>query len=381
MNEKTAKNMMWNYRQPVRLCFGSGQRARLADEVAALGGHKGMLVTSRSFVSQGTAAEITATCADVEWQLFGEVSPNPDVKECEACIRLIRQHQCDFVVALGGGSVMDLAKAASALCHTETPVARVLTGEATIPARHLPVIALPTTAGTGSEVTNVAVLSDHALGIKAPLSSDAFFPLVAIIDPELTLSAPPRLTAQTGFDVLCHAIEAYWGKNHQPVCDVLAMEAAKGVLAHLEPCYRHPGDIHEREAMAQASVIAGLAFSLPKTSSAHACSYPLTNQLGIAHGEACALTISHFVRFNAARGCPRTATLAPLLGFPDAEALAAEIDRLRVLTGMRMDIRDLHLTPAQFNALVDGSMHPNLKNNPVEVSRRDLVRLYKTLAE
>ncbi len=370
---------MWEYSQPVRIIFGIGQRRQLGAEIAKIRGKKGMLVTSRSFVRRGVADALTADVKDIDWEVFSEVSPNPDVKECGACISMIKSAGCDFVVALGGGSVMDLAKAASALCFTESSVADVLRGKATIPNQHLPLIAMPTTAGTGSEVTSVSVLTDHEAGIKAPISSDVFFPVVAIIDPELTLSVPPRLTAQTGFDVLCHAIEAFWGKHHQPVCDVLAVEAAKGVLAHIEACYNQPDNIAQREAMALASVTAGLAFAIPKTSSAHACSYPLTNQLGIAHGEACALTISHFIRFNALKGCERTRTLATLLGFQSAEALADEIDRLRLLTGMRMNLTDLHLSKQQFDALVDGSLHPNLKNNPVEVTRQDLEEMYRHL--
>ncbi len=371
--------MNWQYSQPVSIRFGCGERKCLSEIVNNIGGKHGLFVTSRSFIKRGVAAEITADCPNVEWTIYSEVSPNPDVKECEAAITHIRKQQCDFVVALGGGSVMDLAKAASALCFSESSVSDTLTKKASVPTKHLPLIALPTTAGTGSEVTSVAVLTDHELGLKAPMSSDSFFPKIAIVDPELTLSVPPRLTAQTGFDTLCHAIEAYWGKHHQPVCDVLAVEAARLVLENIERTYKYPEDLSARENMAQASVTAGLAFALPKTSSAHACSYPLTNRLGIAHGEACAMTIAYFIRFNASHGCQRTMRLANLLGFASAEELANRIDELKTMMGMRQTLADMNLTDNQFQQLVDESMHPNLANNPIIVSRKDLVEMYNML--
>ncbi len=371
--------MTWQYVQPVRIRFGVGERQALSEEIAALGVGRALLVTSRSFVRRGMTEEIAAACPEVAWTVYSEVSPNPDVREADAAVDLIRKHACQVVVALGGGSVIDLAKAASALCFSKSTASDVLTKRAAVPAEHLPLIALPTTAGTGSEVTSVAVLTDHALGLKAPIAADSLFPRLAIVDPELTLTVPPQLTAQTGFDVLCHAIEAYWGKGHQPVCDVLAVEAARLVLAHLEEAFRQPDNLAAREAMSRASLTAGLAFALPKTSSAHACSYPLTNLLGIAHGEACALTIAHFIRFNAAHGCERTARLAEALGYSSPEALACRIDQLKTLTGMRRTLADLALTDAQMERLVEESMHPNLANNPVSVAREDLAEMYATL--
>jgi len=262
---------------------------------------------------------------------------------------------------------MDCAKAAATFCLCDGSVTDFLATGRDIPTSHLPIIAIPTTSGTGSEVTSVSVLSDHTRGVKAPMNAPGFYPTFALVDPELTLTAPAHTTACTGFDALCHAIEAYWSRNHQPVCDVLAVHAAKLALDNIVPVFNQLDNSVLRENMAEASLVAGLAFALPKTSSAHACSYPLTNLFGIAHGEACAMTISHFLRFNAENGCERVETLAKALGYNNAHALADRIDEVRRETGMRLDLKDLQLSDEQFEQLVAGCKHPNMQNNPVEV--------------
>jgi len=360
--------MTWEYIQPVRIIFGNGTLARLNDETNRLGGKRGMLITSRSFEKRGMVEQIMQNSEGRIACYYSEVSANPTVEECDACARLLRDNLCDFVVALGGGSVMDCAKAAATFCTSDKKATEYLGTGLAIPTSHLPLIALPTTAGTGSEVTSVSVLSDHERGIKAPLSADGFYPTLAIVDPELTLTLPPHTTACTGFDVMCHAIEGYWSRNHQPVCDTLAIKALRMAIDNLEKAFNHPDDTEARERMAEASLTAGLAFNLPKTNSAHACSYPLTNWLGIAHGEACAMTITHFMRYNAEHGDPRTETLARLVGFNDAHALADHLDGMRQRTGMMMNLTQFHLDTQQSEKLANAFKHPNLKNNPVEVS-------------
>lgn len=371
--------MTWEYQQPVRIRFGNGSIKSLAEEIRQLGGRCGLLVTSPSFVRCGLAAQIMEESGGLLSQLYSQVSPNPEVSECDACAAILRREHCDFVVALGGGSVMDLAKAAATMCLTDESVTAYLGTGRPVPPAHLPVIAAPTTAGTGSEITCVSVLSDHARGVKSPINSDGFYPVVAIVDPELTYSVPPHLTACTGFDVLCHAVEAFWSRYHQPVCDALAVHAVRNVLAWLPVAYEEPHHAEAREKMAEASVIAGLAFTIPKTTSAHACSYPLTNLLGIPHGEACALTIDYFMRLNAAHGCGRPDELAQLLGYADAGVLAGKIAAMKRQLGVRTNLQDFHLTDAQLEALVQGSKHPNLKNNPVDITEDMLREMYHTL--
>lgn len=370
--------MNWNYLQPVVIRFGNSRIGELGDAIRALGGSRGILITSRSFEKRGMAEKILCESDGLLVCAYCSVSPNPDVCEVQACIDQIHANDCDFVVALGGGSVMDCAKAAACMCTACLPAADYMDG-LKLPDSALPLIAVPTTAGTGSEITSVSVLSDHVRGVKKPLASDALYPKLAIVDPELTYSVPRHTTACTGMDVLCHAIEAYWSTKHQPICDALAVHAARLVMENLRTACSEPENAQAREKMAEASVIAGLAFTLPKTTGSHACSYPLTNLLGIPHGEACALTIDHFMRINAPGDDGRILSFARMLGFDDVYALADGITALKRDIGIMENLKGFDISDEMLEKLAEGSKHPNLYSNPTHISDQMLRELFLKL--
>lgn len=374
--------MTWDYLQPVKIHFGKGRLWEIKTIAKELGLTRGLLVAGPFFFRSGLAGKIIRESEGMIVASFGAISPNPDVTEVDACADVIRRENIGFVVALGGGSPMDCAKAAASVALTEDSIRKYHGTGVALPEAHLPLIAIPTTAGTGSEVTCVSVLSDHANGKKAPIVSEGFYPAAAIIDPELTYTMPPQVTAGTGIDVLSHAIEGYWSKGHQPICDTLAIHAARLVFEYLFRAYENPQDEEAREKMCEASVIAGLAFTLPKTTSSHACSFPLTNIYRIPHGEACGLTLDHFIRINAhGEGGERVEYLAHKLGFTDADALADAVLELKHKMGLRCDLHDLNLSDEQIAELVRISRHPNLYNNPVEITDEMLEEIYRTLAK
>lgn len=374
--------MTWDYLQPVKIHFGKGRLWEIKTIAKELGLTRGLLVAGPFFFRSGLAEKIIRESEGMIVASFGEISPNPDVTEVDACADVIRRENIGFVVALGGGSPMDCAKAVASVALTEDSIHKYHGTGVALPEAHLPLIAIPTTAGTGSEVTCVSVLSDHANGKKAPIVSEGFYPAAAIIDPELTYTMPPQVTAGTGIDVLSHAIEGYWSKGHQPICDTLAIHAARLVFEYLFRAYENPQDEEAREKMCEASVIAGLAFTLPKTTSSHACSFPLTNIYRIPHGEACGLTLDHFIRINAhGEGGERVEYLAHKLGFTDADALADAVLELKCKMGLRCDLHDLNLSDEQIAELVRISRHPNLYNNPVEITDEMLEEMYRTLAK
>lgn len=369
--------MFWNYTQPVTIRFGNGRISELGKEIIGLGGSKGILITSRSFEKRGFIQKIIDDSNNLIKVAYSQVSPNPDITECEDCVKLIRDNQCDFVVALGGGSVLDCAKAAAVFAKGTLPSATYMDDISKLPTTRLPFIAVPTTAGTGSEISSVTVLSDHVKGVKKPLAGPAFYPDLAIIDPELTLTLPRDITAATGMDVLCHAIEGYWSRNHLPICDALAVHAIRTTLNNLRTACDQPDNLEARERMAEASVIAGLAFTVPRTTSSHACSYPLTNDLGIPHGEACALTIDYFMRINARGDADgRLQALAAMLGYASALELADAITQLKKDIGIMTDLKQFNLTDDQIEMLVKGSQNPILKLNPVEITEEMLREMY-----
>lgn len=373
--------MIWEYEQPVKIRFGKGRISEIKDIAKTIEKSNGLLVADPFFFTNGLVEKIVKESEGTIIASFGDLSPNPDVTEVDACADIIREKNIDFVVALGGGSSMDCAKAAASIALTNDSIRKYHgTGEV-MPKEHLPLIAVPTTAGTGSEVTCVSVLTDHVNGKKSPIVSDGFFPSYAVIDPELTYTMPPKVTAGTGIDVLSHALEGFWSKGHQPICDACALHAAKLVFKYLYKAYLNPNDEEAREKMCEASLIAGLAFTLPKTTSSHACSFPLTNIHHIPHGEACGMTLDYFARINAkGEDGERINKFAMELGFDDADSMADAIHDLKEKMGLRNDLKDLHLSEEQIADLVRISRHPNLYNNPVEITDDMLSEMYHKLA-
>ncbi len=366
----------WYYTQPVNIVFGSGKIIEIKELASKLNSNKGLLVSDPFFVTNGLAQKIKENSEGKIIDIFSHVSPNPDVTEVDECADLIRNSKIDFLVALGGGSALDLAKAAATISLTEDSIKKYHGTGVAIPDKHLPIIALPTTSGTGSEVTCVSVLTDHASGKKAPIVSNGFYPDLAIIDPELTYSMPPSITASTGIDVLSHALEGYWSKGHQPICDACAVYALDLVFKYLPRAYANGGDKEAREKMCEASLIAGLGFTLPKTTSSHACSFPLTNIYRIPHGEACGLTLDYFARIN---DSDRVLELANKLGFKTVDDMADAILTLKKSIGLRTDLKDLNLSDEQIGELVKISKHPNLYNNPVEITDEILYQMYNSM--
>lgn len=274
---------------------------------------------------------------------------------------------------------MDLSKAASVAARTGKSITFYHgTGEA-LPSEGIPLIAVPTTSGTGSEVTGVAVLTDKDKKLKAPIGvAKALYARIALIDYELTYSVPARITAGTGIDVLSHAVEGYWSIGHQPVCDAMAVHAIKNVFGYLEKACTEPDNEEARCKMAEASVIAGLAFSLPKTTSSHACSFPLTQIYHIPHGEACGLTLDYFIRYNSKHDEDgRINALVKTLGFSNGDEFADAVASLKETIGTRCDLKDLEITEEALDDLVKRSRHPNLLNNPCEISDEVLYDMYR----
>lgn len=365
---------MWNYRQPTEIMFGVGTRKRLP-EIAAKFGGRPVLVTDAGLRNMAMTVE-TLELLGPNALLFAEVEPNPTVGTVDKLAELIRKNGVDVVVALGGGSSLDCAKAASSVACQEGSIRSYHSEGKTLDSRHLPLIAVPTTAGTGSEVTPISVLDDSEKGIKAPLAHDNFYPRLAIIDPELTLTMPRHVTAMTGLDALSHAIEGYWSKNHQPVCDLMALKSIEQIFAHLPAVLEDGSDIEARTGMSMAALLGGLAFQMPKNAAVHACSFPLSNKYHMPHGSACAFTLDHFARFNAPAMGDRGIALAKAAGFDDMYALADAIAQLKIKAGLPCTLGEVGISEADLDDLVQGSFHPIMNNNPRQVTAADLKTLY-----
>lgn len=369
------------YKQPVPIDFGAGKLKQLPQILKQMNYKRGILISAPSMVRSGIAQKIVDQSEGRIVTIFSQIQPNPTVTNTDACAAKIREYECEFAVALGGGSIIDCAKAACFVAETPYSIAEFLTLKRPITKPGIPLIAMPTTSGAASEVTAASVLTDTERGVKALLVSDFFYPVYALVDPELTVSCPPHVTAASGLDVLAHSLEAYYGKKHQPLTDIAAERAASLVFAHLLTAYHEPDNIEARSKMSEASTTAGLAFSLTQTAAAHACSYPLTQDFGIPHGEACAFTLPSFWRINSeGPESERLNAFSKRLGFTDSNGLADRMDQMKKEMGLRMTLEEAGVkTEAELDKLVSDSFSPNIKNNPVEMTADSVKSMYRQL--
>lgn len=370
------------YFQQVPIEFGEGKLQRLPDIIRERGYRKGLLITTTSMVANGTAERVVEESGGVISDFTFGIQPNPTVQNADDCIALLRSGKYDFAVALGGGSVLDCAKVAAALAPAAATAQQFFDGEFVLAEQGLPLIAVPTTAGTASEITRVSVISDPVSGRKRPFNSTHLYPVYALIDPLLTISCNKKVTATSGIDVLAHALEALYSKQHQPFTDLFAKHAAVLVFRYLQTAYDEPENIEARTKMAEASVAAGMAFNLTQTAAAHACSYPLTERLGIPHGEACAFTLPKFWLLNAqdeAEG-PRLQDISRELGFRDAAHLAERTEELKQQLELRTRWHEIGVeTDEQLQQIVEASFAPNIHNNPVPLTKESLYAFFKSI--
>lgn len=375
--------MQWEFNLPVKLVFGSGKRNDLAKYIDEIGGSRGVLVCGNSFCKNGVADEFLRLGGGKIVEIFSDIRPNPTTDNVNDCVRLMREVDADFAVALGGGSPMDCCKAACAIIRGDDNIEPYHSLGKPISAKEaIPMIAVTTTSGTASEVTNISVLTDINQNLKQPMNDPAMYPKIAVIDPELTLTVPPQVTASTGLDVLSHAIESYWSTLNQPICSACSIYAARLVFEWLEKAYTEPENLTAREKMAEASIVAGVAFSHPRTTGSHACSFPLTNIYGVPHGEACAFTLDYFVKFNAkhADSDGRLDALAKDCGFDSAYEMADEISAMKKRMGMRSRLSEIGCTSdEQIAELTKKSMSMLMKRNPIELSESDIGEMYNKL--
>ena len=369
---------MWTFYIPVKVTFGAGCAGSAAD-IVALYGNRPVLVTDKTLAALPAIQAVLAQFPNAP--VFSEVEPNPTVANVDALAHLLRASEADAVLAIGGGSALDCAKAAACLACAREPSIRAFHSEgAKLSVAHLPVIAMPTTAGTGAEVTPFSVLDDREKGIKGPIAADALYPVHALVDPELTWSLPLYVTACTGLDALCHAIEGYWSKNHQPLCDLMAMEAARLIFANYEQVCQHPTDSEGRNALSYAALLAGIAFQLPKNAMVHACSYPLSTRFHLPHGAACAFTLEYAIKLNTPAMNGRMEAFAACCGFKTVPEMIACIRRFKRLGGLPCTLADAGIDPSAVDDLVAESFHPLMNNNPKPVTPEDLRQMYAELA-
>lgn len=354
-----------SFHNPVQVHFGLGVVDRLSDLV---GERRCAVITTAGMERRGGLARIRAALGDRLVATYSGVEPNPTVASCRHAFEALAADAVDVVVALGGGSSIDTSKAVAAQCtQAGSPdwLARHLRAGDPFPTpfRPPPIIAVPTTAGTGSEVTMWATIWDELSSGKHSLSHPALYPEVALVDPELTTSVPHETTVASALDALSHAMEAVWNRAANPVSDALALRAIATIPPALPRALEAPADVPARWQLSSAALLAGLAISGTRTALAHSISYPLTAELGVPHGVACSVTLPELMLAVDDRVPERAGLIVEALRARSVDDAARRVYALLADTGAAGTLRRHVPDAAALRGLRGGFIAPGRAEN------------------
>ncbi|MSU51699.1 MAG: iron-containing alcohol dehydrogenase [Opitutus sp.] len=383
--------MISQFNLPATIVTGAGASRELVPQLAHLGARCVLLVTDAFMVSSGAAGGFVRALEEggIAVTLFAGVQPDPTDANVRDGLAHFRAAGCDAIVALGGGSPIDAAKAIAVLATNPGPLSQYQ-GYHQVPRAGVPLVVIPTTAGTGSEVTKVAVITDTARDVKMMMLDRNFLPTVALVDFELTLSMPPALTAHVGVDTLTHGIEAYVSRKATPLTDPLALQCIALVAQHLETAWREPQNRAAREGMMLAATLGGMAFANSSVALVHGMSRPIGAVFHVPHGLSNAVLLPAVTRFSLAGASERYATIAKTMRLcsSDASVTGAGVALLDGL--MQLNAR-LQVPPlgacrgverAKFDQVVekmaaDALASGSPQNNPVVPTIAEIVGLYR----
>lgn len=320
--------------------------------------------------------------------VFSEIEPNPHAVTVMKGAELYKAESCDMILAVGGGSAMDFSKAVGVMVSHPGHILDYRRGEKPVVNDIPTLFAIPTTVGTGSEVTTVAVVTDHEAGRKYVVVSPELAPKIAFVDPLLTTSLPRHVVASTGMDALVHAIEAFTSVRSTPITDGLALQAIKMLKDHLPPSYALPNNLEARSQVHLASTIAGMAFGLGGVGLVHSCSHPMSAIYHVPHGLANAIILPYVIKHNLISNYKKYADIArifePSLTFKNDKVAAEKLIDLLNDFNQSLNIpKDfsylgIEFTKEMVNRLAQDAMDDRgtIPNNPRKVVREDVIKIY-----
>ncbi len=379
------------FQVPATIVHGAGSSAELPAQLKRLDATRVMLVTDPYFAQNGLADRFIQALAQdgVETAVYSGIQPDPTDRNVADGLRMLRESRAEIVVAVGGGSSIDAAKAISILATNTQPLSQYA-GYHKVPKPGLPLIAIPTTAGTGSEVSKVTVITDTARNVKMMILDAHLTPAVAIVDFELTMSMPAPLTAHVGVDTLSHGIEAYISRKANGMSDPIALSCIRLATNNLETAWSEPGNRAAREAMMLSACHGGMAFSNSSVALVHGMSRPIGALFHVPHGLSNAVLLPTVTRFSLSGAIERYAAVARAMccadnGLSDEAAAQSlpgaleslnrklNVPRLRDCPGMDATLFVRSLEKMAGDALASGSP----QNNPVVPTAAEIVALYR----
>ena len=371
-----------------KIVFGNGSFAGLAEHLAELKMSRPLVVLDGNLAGTGFGGKVAALMekAKIGYVLFDKAAPEPPIELADEGAKLALRKKCNGVIGIGGGSAMDLAKAIAVLAANRGKAEDYL-GLNKVPGPGLPKIMIPTTAGTGSEVTFTAVFIRKKLKKKEGMNSPYLYPELALLDPELTLTLPPHPTATTGIDALCHAIESYTSINASPMSEMISLEAIRLISDNLRTAVHDGTNIEAREAMLLGGLYAGLGLANAGVTAVHSLSYPLGGKYGISHGLANTIMLPRVMAFNLPGAQEKFVDIAEIMGeivddLPLREAAYLSVEAVESLIedcGVFTTLEELEIPEADFPELAKVAMtvaRP-LANNPCKMTPEEMVEIYQ----
>jgi len=377
---------VFELRLPTKIIFGRNTADRVGTEAREYG-NKALLVTGRSAMRKaGVADKVTDSLKGSGLQdvyLYDKVEHDPSTETVDQGARVAREAQVEVVIGIGGGSAMDAAKAIACMAKNEGPVAEYQAGkEIELPG--IPFIALPTTAGTGAEITKNAVLTNKEKNLKQSIRSPYMIAKAAIVDPLLTVTMPPNVTAATGMDALTQAIEAYVTIPSNPVTDTLALRSISLISQNIVQAFNNGSDIEARENMALGSLMSAMAFANSSLGAVHGLAHPIGAFFHAPHGVICALLLPHVMAYNLPVRISRYARIAEALGQDTSEAGSEEaaapmsVEAVKELLSqlqMPKQLRDLGIHQDDIINIAGAARGSSLNNNPRPTTPESLQEL------
>lgn len=364
------------YALPTTILYGQGVLEELPALLEQLKVVNPILVTDRGLAATTVPAQVTSVLdkAGVTHAVFDDVQSDPSTDLVDQIAELVLKGKHDGVIGLGGGSAMDSAKAAAAAVANGVPSLK-LVGQEKVEKTPLPIIAIPTTAGPGSEVTRFAVLTDVKAGAKVSIASMKIMPIFAVLAPELTVGLPAKFTSGTGLDALGHAIESYGSVWNNPISEGMALQAISLIGQHLRTAINDPSNLVARGGMLAASCIAELAANTTRLGLAHALAVPLGATHHVPHGLAVGMMLIPMCAFNEQADPERYARIASALE-PGSTDVVGALTSLYTDIGMNAKLTEFGVTPEDYDRVIDLALKSdNVDANPREASRAQLAAL------
>lgn len=376
----------FSFSVPQEIIVGKGSLARLPEAAEKLGGKHGFIISGPHLNKMGIVASCSESLenAGIKVDAYTETEGNPSVETVEKAAAAFCKSGADFIIALGGGSPMDVAKAVGVVARYGGSITEY-EGGGRVPGDIIPLIAIPTTAGTGSEVTAFSVITDHSRNYKLTVFSYKLIPAYAILDPELLTTAPVSVAAACGIDAMVHALEAYISKDASPFSDAMAEKALELIGKNIRRYVADRTDIEAAEAMITGSLFAGIAFSWARLGDVHAMSHPVSAYFDVPHGVANAILLPTIVEYNALADCGKYLKLFNYISLTPASEAEFEpfmlVDLLTELNeqlGIPGSLGEVGVTADKFDAMADDAMKSgNIAVNPRSTIKKDVLFLYE----